>query len=98
MEQGAGRGIRNVVMSPGAMVDRVPAASTDTSFEPAELADEFRVIKQSGLAGVDEREKVAIEDALRLSRGFVSNAVLAELLSRPFARVSVAGHRRHAIS
>ncbi len=84
--------------APRRMVYAVAPAARSSALEAAELRDEARVIEQFDLAGVQQREHVAIDVALRMLREIVRNAVHAEALARPLAGVPVAGDAMHAIA
>jgi hypothetical protein len=67
------------------MIDRVAAAARGAPLKANQLRQKARMVKQVDLARVDGRQQIAIEIRLRLLRGLVADAVVAESLFRPFS-------------
>src|SRR5262245_28942308 len=79
------------------MIDGVATAARGASLKANQLRQQARMVKQVDLARVDGGQQIAIEIRLRLQRGLVADAVVAESFFRPFSRISVAANTRHAV-
>jgi hypothetical protein len=64
------------------MIDRVTAAARGAPLKANQLRQKARMVKQVDLARVDGRQQIAIEIRLRLLRGLVADAVVAESICR----------------
>jgi len=79
------------------MIDLVAPGRSSASFQAAKLADQSRIIEQANEATVEDRQRIAVNVALRLVRQLVENALIAEWLTTPLASKTVADHDADAI-
>src|SRR5262249_20591226 len=77
-EQGPGDGVGEVVVAPRSVVDRVAAPARGPALQAAELGHEAPVVKEVHGPGVQARQEVAVEVALRLIDDAVADAVGGE--------------------
>ena len=84
----AGDRVGNVVVGAGSVIDRIAAATGNPALQASTTAQYSRVVEQRDLAAVDQRQQVAIKIGLRRRRLLIGDAVLAELLDRPFAGIA----------
>src|SRR5581483_6061361 len=57
----AGNRVRAVVVLPGPMVDAIAPCRSPTTLEPAELAEQLRIVRQLDVARVHDREKLQVQ-------------------------------------
>ena len=81
LHQDPGRGIRYVIVRTGGMVDAIFATAHAPALKADQLGAEAPMVQQLGPATVQDREKVAIQIALRPLGRFIFDAMLAESLS-----------------
>jgi len=93
----ARNGVGDIIMRVRSVVDRVAPGSTRPALKPKELYDRARVIEKVDAARVQHRQESEIDFALVLLRRLIRDSVCRESFPRPFACVSVSGHRRDAI-
>ena len=75
--QGAGNGIGNVVMTIARMIDHILHAPR-LALQGDQLGNQARVIKQVNQAGIDRRQEIQKDVALRLFGRLVENAAFAD--------------------
>ena len=97
-DQEAGDRVGEVVVAAGAMIDRVLAAARGAPLEAAELGRQARQVEQLDPTGVQKRQQVVKEVALRPGGLLELDPVLGETCARPFAGVVVAKDLRHAVT
>ena len=97
-DQHAGDRISQIVVAAGAVVEAVLPAARRAPLEAAELRRQARQVEQFDATGVQERQQVVIQIALRPGALLEFNPMLGKSGSWPFAGVFVAGDLGHAIT
>ena len=79
------------------MVDQVMAAARRPPLEAAQLIDQPLEVQELYPAGVEQRQRVAVDVRLRNLAKLVLDAMAAKRLADPFAGVSIANHLADAV-
>lgn len=79
------------------MVDAVLAAARRATLQSDQLREELRVIEKVRLAGVQDRNEIAVQVRFGFRCRLIGDAVYLEAFARPLACVTVANNLRDAI-
>ena len=96
-DHAAGHSIGRIVMLGTPLADAIFAAAASIPFKADQLSDEPLVIEQTNVARVEQGQEVEIQGVLGVGR-LVCDSILAERLSNPGVRVSVAFNRGDAVA
>ena len=87
-----GNRVRDVVMSPQCMINRVAATASRASLKTNKLCGETWMIEQLGAATVQNRKQARVQVRLRLRCRNVFDVVDTETLPRPLTAIAVAAN------
>ena len=98
-DKGAANRVGEIVMGAGMlrMVDQVAAAARCPPLQAAQLIDQPLEVQELRPAGVEQRQRVAVDVRLRRFAQLIFDAMAAKRVADPFASVSIANHFADAV-
>jgi hypothetical protein len=82
--------IRQIIVTAGGVVNRVPAGSSRPPLQPNQLSRQARIIEQLNPFRVQQRQQIAVQVGLRPGRLLERNPMLGKPSPRTLAGIAIA--------